>query len=633
MIKFKEHDGLIFKMLEEHEILPLRENDVNVLVRFITHGVIGEYVMEHWLDCNQENVPIYVEDVDSDGDVTVWIDDVHHCCPFPMFEIIGTFVKEGSEDWAWYKMMKGEKISYAGMISQRFYAIKEGCDYCAFYESDGNEVRINTRRTYGEFIEYSKLCDKNVWQIYKEPKPLLAEAKVGDLVKLRNGSYSQIVEVKDGSVFKYQNPEAIERSSVALFLCDENGDTSRWGKVKDVDIIFTEPLAPESTKEWALQMMKLGKCVCHVKAPSIKYHRPTHYVKRVVRENCTDDMSDAVWMKGADPTGWQLYEPEQLKTMPVNEFADLLDAPIGWICKTRDGGSFPLKYIEVSPTRYAYEDKSGLTVYVMANGRYKKNGTDGRDIISCEHEQPKPEPIFTTGDKVTDGVIEGTIIHIEDAIADVCPSTDEYKIELRNLNHIPESPKQDDVEKPLRSMIAEAKAIGKNIRTYYQDIVFTPQALEACLNQCKFRWWNICNWELTTREQNYFPPISTSSDEPNHTYKVGDWVKYDIDTYLRVIEASGAERTWCKTLSGIAVYPYTSCLSKVKPSQVVIKIGCLSGTIRRCLLFGNDVEKHDAIKIFNSNGKNIAIIQLEAIDTPTLEIVESLLKAQEEAQE
>ena len=40
----------------------------------------------------------------------------------------------------------------------------------------------------------------------------------------------------------------------------------------------------------------------------------------------------------------------------------------------------------------------------------------------------EPEPIFTTGDKVTDGVIEGTIIHIEDAIADVCPSTDEYKI-------------------------------------------------------------------------------------------------------------------------------------------------------------------------------------------------------------
>jgi len=35
---------------------------------------------------------------------------------------------------------------------------------------------------------------------------------------------------------------------------------------------------------------------------------------------------------------------------------------------------------------------------VMANGRYKKNGTDGRDIISCEHEQPKPEPQYKVGD-------------------------------------------------------------------------------------------------------------------------------------------------------------------------------------------------------------------------------------------
>jgi hypothetical protein len=171
MIKFEEHEGKLFKMLDEP--VPLKENDENVLVRFITHGVIGEYVMEHWLDNNQENVPIYVEDVDSDGDVTVWIDEnrnEHHCCPFPMFEIIGIHVKEGSDDWAWYKMIGGEKIMCAGMNSQRFYAIKEGCDYCALYENDGNEVRINTKRTYDEFIEYSKMCGISSWEIYKEPK-------------------------------------------------------------------------------------------------------------------------------------------------------------------------------------------------------------------------------------------------------------------------------------------------------------------------------------------------------------------------------------------------------------------------------------------------------------------------------
>ena len=102
MIKFEEHEGKLFRMLEENEIVPLKENDENVLVRFITHGVIGEYVMEHWLDCNQKNLPIFVDSVDSDGDVTVCIENgnEHICCPFPMFEIIGTLVAEGSAEWA-----------------------------------------------------------------------------------------------------------------------------------------------------------------------------------------------------------------------------------------------------------------------------------------------------------------------------------------------------------------------------------------------------------------------------------------------------------------------------------------------------------------------------------------------------
>ncbi len=435
MIKFEEHDGLLFKMLEEHEIMPLKENDANVLVRFITHGVIGEYVMEHWLDCNQKNVPIYVEGVDSDGDVTVWIDEVHHCCPFPMFEIIGTFVKEGSEDWAWHMMQEGYKTKHCESTSQRFYAIRKGNNYCAFYDNEWKEVDINTRRTYCEFIEYAKAFPGYGWRILKE------------------------------------------------------------------------------------------------------------------------------------------------------------------------------------------------------------------------HEQPKPEPIFTTGDKVTDGVIKGTIIHIEDAIADVCPSTDEYKIELCNLYHIPESPKQDDVEKPLRSMIAEAKAIGKNIRTYYQDIVFTPQALESCLNQGKFRWWNICNWELTTREQNYFPSISTSNDMPKpeseniihghipadmrlkyfhlYEFKVGDWVEWSEGlgiSYQSQITRVSQSAVYSK---GICI-PLKIITKKLKPSEVVIHVGCLSGTVKdlsyaedgRFWLIGKVTER--------CPGGMYAILYGEMLDTPTRKLVEGLLRAQEE---
>jgi hypothetical protein len=112
-------------------------------------------------------------------------------------------------------------------------------------------------------------------------------------------------------------------------------------------------------------------------------------------------------------------------------------------------------------------------------------------------------------------------------------------------------------------------------------------------------------------------------EEPQPAYKVGDWAKYDIDSYLRVIETPGRERTLCKTLSGVIVYPYTSCLTKVSPSEVVIHIGCLSGTVAQC---GDKEEEVFALRTKN----NAAIIPVAMLDAPTRELVESLLKAQEE---
>lgn len=161
MTKFEEHDGLIFKMLEEHEIVPLKENDANVLVRFITHGVIGEYVMEHWLDCNQKNVPIYVENVDSDGDVTVCIENgnEHHCCPFPMFEIIGYPVADGSKEWALYQMMQGKMVCHE----------TSPWDWYRMYSDHAIQ-----NRTVGYMDRVSAWLESTVqsgWQIYTEPKP------------------------------------------------------------------------------------------------------------------------------------------------------------------------------------------------------------------------------------------------------------------------------------------------------------------------------------------------------------------------------------------------------------------------------------------------------------------------------
>ncbi len=183
MIKFKEHDGLIFKMLDKP--VPLTTDaEMPCMVRFrmpFSERFRGKHEgVALFCDAIKKN-PLYGNRL-----YAYETRKVVGCIAEPReLEIIGTPVKEGSEDWAWYQMMKGEKISYAEMISQRFYAIKKGCDYCAFYGSDGNEVSINTRRTYDEFIEYSKRFGISSWQIYEKPKPE-PQYKVGDFVEIIN---------------------------------------------------------------------------------------------------------------------------------------------------------------------------------------------------------------------------------------------------------------------------------------------------------------------------------------------------------------------------------------------------------------------------------------------------------------
>lgn len=64
------------------------------------------------------------------------------------------------------------------------------------------------------------------------------------------------------------------------------------------------------------------------------------------------------------------------------------------------------------------------------------------------------------------------------------------------------------IELPLRNLIAQARDEGKNIRCYYQNLIFTPDKLTSLLAEGKFQWWNIWNWELTALDQNYETPKS-----------------------------------------------------------------------------------------------------------------------------
>ena len=234
------------------------------------------------------------------------------------FEIIGTPVAEGSEDWAWYQMMQGEKINHAELSSQRFYAnkkerfyaIKKGCDYCAFYENDGNEVCTSpiskrTRRTYGEFIEYSKSWGILSWQIYKEPKPLLAKAKVGDLCQRRDGKWVQIDRLLSIGGMPWICYE------IGGLRYINNGEQLN-SKLSELGIISTEPLAPEGTAEWAWQMLMLQKPVSH---PAEGEFQDTYYTKEG-------------FVRCMAKTGWQLYEPKQEpeSQYKVGDWLEFIDA-------------------------------------------------------------------------------------------------------------------------------------------------------------------------------------------------------------------------------------------------------------------------------------------------------------------
>lgn len=101
--------------------------------------------------------------------------------PHYRYELIGTFVKDGSKEWALYQMMQGEAVTstYFGQPN-RFLKIVDG------YIKDSISDGFWDRKSGNEFLSYA--CSPG-WQIYKEPKeePAKEQFKVGDWVEYNGG--------------------------------------------------------------------------------------------------------------------------------------------------------------------------------------------------------------------------------------------------------------------------------------------------------------------------------------------------------------------------------------------------------------------------------------------------------------
>ncbi len=123
--------------------------------------------------------------------------------------------------------------------------------------------------------------------------------------------------------------------------------------------------------------------------------------------------------------------------------------------------------------------------------------------------------------------------------------------------------------------------------------------------------------------------------EPKPTYKVGDWVEIEHNGeryYRQVISIDGKEvrvpfgsgkmllaSIGKKNILGVKT------VRKLEPSEVIVNIGCLGGTVRPVSTNGIHIWFH----LIDANDKTIATIRITALDAPTRELVKALLKAQE----
>jgi hypothetical protein len=120
--------------------------------------------------------------------------------------------------------------------------------------------------------------------------------------------------------------------------------------------------------------------------------------------------------------------------------------------------------------------------------------------------------------------------------------------------------------------------------------------------------------------------------EPVPQYKVGDWVEYRLDSqafYGEISEIRDHAYYLSVTTEDIpsdqarAIY-LSNIVRKLDPSEVVIHIDCLSGTVRQC---GDKEEEVFAL----CTNHNAAVIPFTMCDPATRSLVESILRAQEES--
>lgn len=242
--------------------------------------------------------------------------------------------EEGTAEWAWQTLMLCKIVSHPaeGIFHDTYYT-KEGFIRCMaktgwqLYEPKPKPVKCEYCRGRGSYISSSATtpgyvrCPACNGTGVEQPKPLLADAKVGDLCQRRDGKWVQLSDVIGNSVFKYPNPES--NDEICQFICDETGDTKRWGKIDEADIIHTESIAPEGSAEWAWQMMLLGNKVSMSNLPTLFYSQ--RYGDGLARRSDGKFSYTRESWKHITSTGWKIYTEPSFAKVKVGDYVEHLN--------------------------------------------------------------------------------------------------------------------------------------------------------------------------------------------------------------------------------------------------------------------------------------------------------------------
>jgi hypothetical protein len=226
---------------------------------------------------------------------------------------------EGTAAWALYMMRMGHKVTNP-KYDPRVYHLPEG----RMIQVDGMEIIAGN-----QWIDYWCIDIPDGWEIYEEPKPLLTDSKVGDLCQRKDGKWVQIAAIRNnGNKWSIYEAEGHSYHESGNSVCSELYHTN-------LDIISTEPLAPEGTAEWAWQMLKQnyilvgaywgddvivssgGQLDCEV------------IPIKAFRKRKGTPITEQDFISHAETNGWQLYtEPEPEPALKVGDWVEYSDGTL-----------------------------------------------------------------------------------------------------------------------------------------------------------------------------------------------------------------------------------------------------------------------------------------------------------------